>query len=620
MKTRFTPRNRSSAGHALLMVMCITTVVMIMLAATMNRTIGTTTMNARNNQYVAGLYAAEASTEKVYGMIRSDFLSGNLTAVTNHLGQYRGAIPLNSENAYWNQYQFSDGQGNLNSNYVSCTMSAFQLATNWGSVPSQYSGLSGWTNNYRIVSNAKQISNTIYNITNACQVEVGLDLIPIFQFAIFYNSLLEFTWCAPLTVNGRTHANAGLYTGSTCQLTFNGLVTTTGTISSPAWDGHTTSQYTDAALYNANYSTNSQSLTLPIGTTNVGAIINMPPAGEDPNSSLGQQRYYNKADLILLVSNSTVTLTLRSSPGDPQATNITAYYYPTNLSATNYVQITTNFPFLNVTNTFTDQRESDLVKVTDIDMGILSKWLVTNRVATTKFPISGGVYPLNNAPNILYAADNRSYTSGQLTAVRLKDGSTIPTNMVNIAGVNDPSGFTVATPNPLYIQGNYNCPDSTALNTTNTSKVYPASLVSDALTILSPNWVDSQSKTALGGTASSDTVNAAILTGIVPSTGSGASSFSGGVMNLPRLLEDWGNGTSQTLTLNTSIVNLFASTRATNQFQNPGVYYYAPIRQFSFNQNFLNYAQQPPGTPMLGYVLRSKWTVPPPNTVTYVGN
>ena len=51
-----------------------------------------------------------------------------------------------------------------------------------------------------------------------------------------------------------------------------------------------------------------------------------------------------------------------------------------------------------------------------------------------------------------------------------------------------------------------------------------------------------------------------------------------------------------TLTLNTSIVNLFTSTRATNQFQNPGVYYYAPTRQFSFDLNFLNYTKQPPGT------------------------
>ena len=148
--------------------------------------------------------------------------------------------------------------------------------------------------------------------------------------------------------------------------------------------------------------------------------------------------------------------------------------------------------------------------------------------------------------------------------------------------------------------------------------------MSDALTILSPAWVDSQSTIALGGTgknkATSTTVNAAILTGIVSSTGSDANSFSGGVHNLPRLLEDWGNGGSVTLTLNTSIVNLFNSIYATHQFENPGNYYYAPTRKFSFDLNFLDYTKQPPGTPMLGYVLRSQWAVPPPNTVNYAGN
>jgi hypothetical protein len=618
------------------MVLCITTASMIVLAATMNRTIGTTTMNGRNNQYVAGLYAAEAATEKVYAMMKADFLSGQLTAITNHLGQYQGTIPGTSanESAYWNQYQFSDGAGHLNSTYVACTLTAWQLMTNWGPVPSQYAGLNGWTNNYRIVSNAKQISGTTYNITSACQLEVALDLIPVFQFAIFYNSLLEFTWCAPMTVNGRTHANGNIYTGSICQLTFNGLVTKTGTISSPAWDGHATSDYTVATAFNAGYSTNCQALTLPIGTTNAHAIIEMPPTGEDVNSALGQSRYYNKADVVLLVSNSTVTATLKTSPSDP-GTDITATYYPTNSSPTNYVQITNNFPFLNITNFFgtgglttngfTDQRENDLVKVTDIDMSILKQWLVTNTTVTAKFPNTAGVYDLAKVPNILYAADNRTYnTSGQLTAIRLKNGSTIPTNMVTIAGSTQPSGLTVATPNPLYVWGMYNAPINQG--TTNTTATYPASLVSDALTILSGNWKDSASTSTLGSsgggvrTATSTTVNAAILTGIVPSTSSDANSFSGGVHNLPRLLEDWGNGGSVTLTLNTSIVNLFASTRATHQWENPGNYYYAPTRAFSFDSNFLNYTKQPPGTPTLGYVLRSKWVVPPPNTVTYAGN
>jgi hypothetical protein len=625
MKTRFTSQDRASAGHALLMVLCMTAATLIVLAATMSRTMTTATNNARNNQYVAGLYAAEAATEKVFAMMKSDFLSGNLTAITNHIRFYQGAIP--NEDPYWNQYQFSDGAGHVNSNYVACTMNAFQLSTNWGPLGAQYAGLCGWIDKYRVVSNVKQISGTTYSITNTCQQEIELDLIPVFQFAIFYNSLLEFTWCAPFTVNGRTHANGSIYTGSIQPLTFNTLVTTTGTISSPAWFGHQTGDYNNKGTFNASYSTNCQSLTLPIGTNNtpdaVREILNMPPAGESLDSALSQQRFYNKADMVLLVSNSTVTVNLKTSASDP-GTNITAYYYPTNLNLTNYVQITTNFPFLNVTNTFTDQRENDLVKATDIDMGILKTWLVTNKVVNGKFPNTAGVYGLSNAPNILYAADNRTYNnSSQLTAIRLKNGQIIPTNMVTIAGRTQPSGLTLATPNPLYVQDDYNCPNSAHLKTTNTTATYPASLASDALTVLSGNWKDSDSNKSFSTgvrPACDTTVNAAILTGVVYSTGSGASTFSGGVQNLPRLLEDWGNGNSDVLTLNTSIVNFFNSVRATHQFEAPGNYYYAPIRQFSFDLNFLDYTKQPPGTPMLGYVLRAKWVVPPPNTTTYAGD
>ena len=626
MKTQFNSRAGTLAGSALILVLCVTACCLIMLEATISRTAATSNVNNRNNQFVAGIYAAESSTEKVFAMMKTDFLMGNMVAITNHLNQYCGAIPSASDGpsaAYWNNYQFSDGQGHLNSNSVWCTMTGYSLSTNWGPLRSQCAGLYGWTNNYRIVSNAKRL-NTLYNITNACQLDVELDQVPIFQFAIFYNGLLEFTWCAPMTVNGRTHANGNIYTGTVCQLAFNSLVTATGTITSPAWDGHTTGQYTDPAAYNQGYSTNWQTLTLPIGTTNVHELINMPPTGESIDSSLGQARYFNKAEMVLLVSNSTVSLTLKSAPGDPQATNITANYYPTNSSPTNYVQVTTNFPWLTITNTFTDQRESDTVKVTDIDMSVLKRWMVTNNTMNAKFPNTAAVYNIADVPNILYAADNRSFTGSQLTAVRLKNGSYIPTNNVTIAGNTQPSGFTVATPNPLYVQGMYNCGVLAYQGTTNTSASYPASLISDALTILSPNWNDAYSATTLGGSgksaAASETVNAAILTGIVPSTGSSSSQFSGGVHNLPRLLEDWCNGGSTTLTLNTSIINMFASIYATHQFQNPGVYYYAPTRAFNFDLDFLNYTKQPPGTPMLGYILRSRWVLPPANTVNYAGN
>ncbi len=167
----------------------------------------------------------------------------------------------------------------------------------------------------------------------------------MFQFAIFYNGLLEFTWCAPMTINGRVHANANMYTG-------------TSVAAHLQRPGHHRRQHMLSFLgrpleqriyrrheYNANYSTNWQTLTLPLGTHQRPIrSLHMPPPARVTNQALAQQSYFNKADLVLLVSNSTVSLTLKTSPSDPRPTNIIANYYPTNLNTTNYVQITTNFP------------------------------------------------------------------------------------------------------------------------------------------------------------------------------------------------------------------------------------------------------------------------------------
>ena len=362
--------------------------------------------------------------------------------------------------------------------------------------------------------------------------------------------------------------------------------------------------------------------TYPIGTTNtpdaVREILNMPPPGGDTNSSLAASRYYNKADVILLVSNSSVMAVIQQATNDSAKQILVAPYNPTNTNPTNFTLVSSNFPFLSITNIFPEEREHSTVKTTQIDMGKLSSWLLTNPAVVARFPHdSSGVYSSGLYPNIMYVADNRtnSGASNYLFSVRLTNGIAIPTNMS--ANGTQPTGFSIATPNPLYVAGDYNCPNSSALGTTNTTQTFPASLASDALTILSDSWKDSWPTNLSSRVASATTVNAAILSGIVFSTGSGSTQFSGGVMNLPRLLEDW---SGVTLTLNTSIVNLYNSVKATNQFQNPGIYYNAPkSRQFSFDNNFTNYAKLPPGTPMFPVVNRAKWTVPPPNTITYVG-
>jgi 3',5'-cyclic AMP phosphodiesterase CpdA len=168
----------------------------------------------------------------------------------------------------------------------------------------------------------------------------------------------------------------------------------------------------------------------------------------------------------------------------------------------------------------------------------------------------------------------------------------------------------MATRNPLYVMGHYNCPNDAHLGTTNTSSTAPAALMSDALTFLSANWND-----ALGSgnyttrDAVDMTINAAILTGNVPSTGATTSTFSGGAAKLFRLLEDWLNtpGGWRALTLNTSFVCLFPSNQATNQMRLAGnfnlpnsPYYDPPIRQYSFDLRFRSLTTLPPGTPVVG--------------------
>ncbi len=271
-----------------------------------------------------------------------------------------------------------------------------------------------------------------------------------------------------------------------------------------------------------------------------------------------------------------------------------ASYDATNILATNFTAITATLPFLSLTNgnttnaplAFYDAREVKNVRVTQVDMGRLTRWLATNSLVLAKFPYGSGI-----CPSILYVADNRTNANteagAELTVVRLMNGPVIPTNATPSG---QPAGFTIATANPLYVWRNYN-----------TTTRLPASLVSDALTVLSPNWLDSRSTSNLALRLATDTtINAAIMTGLVPSTGSDTNSFSGGLHNFIRLLEDWSKGTPQkTLFLFTSLVNLYPSKSATGPFKNPGQYYFAPFRNYLFETNFVAASQLPPGTPLV---------------------
>lgn len=428
-------------------------------------------------------------------------------------------------------------------------------------------------------------------------VATETNVFPVFSFAIFHAGQLEFTQTAPLQIRGRTHANGPICLGAAAGnvLSFDETVTTASSIVVSNLGGYSSFS---APVYNGTpqYRLNTPQMKLA-GVTNNRALIELPPVDELPVSPEGQQRYYNKAAVLLLVSNNNITVNVKALGTDAVTGIITNYSYssfsnifvpssPTLMAERTNLQ--KNLPFLSLTNRFYDYRESKWIIPTEINVAVLKSWLRTNWMINIKFPVGSGMYP-----TIMYVGDFRTITN--LHAVRLVNASIIPTNGLGNAVA---QGFTLATINPLYILGHYNCPFPVYLGTTNTTAAFPASLVCDALTILSTNWTDSISgsgSTALSARVAGDTtINAAIIAGTVYTTGTGVGNWSGGIQNLPRLLENW---TGKTLTLNTSLVNFYPSTRATAQFQNPGIYYNAPTRNFGFNRNYLDPAKLPPGTP-----------------------
>src|SRR5487761_2164390 len=290
------------AGGARIMVLILVGVSILVLAGVMNRSQTVSLLNERNNDYTIACNAAEAAVEKVYGRMAYDFQAYGSGQVSGNLAMYRTNIPNVPENAFWSDFQFSDAQGNAGRTYVS-------FVTNYaGLLPSAYAGLSTLSAPvYRIVSNVQRTSSG-HNVVGTAQEDVLLALVPLTTWAIFYNGLLEFTQCATMSVDGRVHANGQIFVGTTASLTFNSGVSATSTLTAPKVDGLGSGQFSPwNTSFNSSpsYATNVTSVSVSLNMTNSHFLIDVPPAKtiEDPTSAIGQQRLYNEAQIILLVTN-----------------------------------------------------------------------------------------------------------------------------------------------------------------------------------------------------------------------------------------------------------------------------------------------------------------------------
>jgi len=562
------------AGYALLLALIFVAVSLLLLTSLLQRTSGNTWITDRNNAYNRSVAAAEAATENVLSHITRDFV--NQTFNPANLSAYRALSPTNDWAA---EFEFSDGTGTSGRVWVDC--SPTMVLTN---LDSRYIGLYGQAFICRTRANARLLSAAFLDLNVAVRQDFQLAFVPIFQFGTYYAVDMEYNTFSARIVTGKVHGNANVYISPDSTLEFTDAVGAVGKIFHNRHPDDPKPSSGILPVYDGSHLEKISSLTLPVGSTNnnptnVRQILYPPPAGENPSSVLGRQRYYNKADLIVTTTTGNVSIQFNNFGNGSSFTTISNIHFMTDAA---YTFLTTNAAFY-------DYREGKSVLATEFDVGKFSAWMTTNPYAISLNLSRGRVL------NSIYVDDNRD-AAGRLTAVRVVNGQTLP-----------PSGLTIASARPLYVKGNFNVADLT-VGSTNTSMTKPASLVGDSLTILSANWSDdwNASTPLFDRSAANTTINAAILAGIVPTTNTaGIKHYSGGVDNFPRLLENW-HGVA--LTYNGSMVVLFPSRYATSYWVED-TYYLAPARKWNFDRNFLSWDKLPPGTPLLQKLVRGRWTV-----------
>jgi Tfp pilus assembly protein PilE len=451
------------------------------------------------------------------------------------------------------------------------------------------------------------------------------------QWAIFYVDPLEIHPGAPFTIDGWVQTNSSLWTAMS-DLTFGGQVTygTTWNIgfmpsdgghngdvpASPSWQSGLPPQEgtPTANPFGLNSSVFNTTDSNP-NNNGYAELIQVPNTSyTDP---LSEQRYFDNAGVKVLLnsSGSTVTATIydqtsataaasaQSTPTNTMGTIIgtitanggsTGTPHPTSgNSAYQNALVSTISGALTFNQSIQDARQAATVALTQVDVGSITTAMTTGTLST---------FSSTNFNHVIYIADQSASATNQ-RAIELTDGAQLPSG-----------GLTFASQNPVYVVGDYNTggsysagtgpPSDYSSSSQSTATGYtrqPASIIGDAVDILSNAWTNAEStNTESSRVAVSTTVNSAIMSGNVP-TGTDGNNYSGGAENFPRFLENWSGAT---FTYYGSMVELFASQQATGIWGESNVYN-PPTRAWHFDTNFQ--LHPPPGSIMIVTYNKGQW-------------
>ncbi len=242
------------------------------------------------------------------------------------------------------------------------------------------------------------------------------------------------------------------------------------------------------------------------------------------------------------------------------------------------------------------------------------------------FGINTANDPFTNRIANCYTTGRKNRVTGARHVLKLVDGSLGNVPVRKVANADGTlGGFTVASENPVYIQGDYNSAappaDPTWTSPTAAEPAHAAAaVIADTVTLLSNQWQDEgvvgagsklgsmlypTDATSSNGYRQAVTTyyRVAIAAGknitFPHPNGSNSTTYfgtDGGVHNFLRFLENWSN---DTLYYKGSLVSLYYSTYATGTFKCCNyVVYQPPTRNYVFDPLFTQPQNLPPGTPM----------------------
>ena len=336
----------------------------------LNWTSENATVAARNNEYFATTYAAEAATAKVLSLMSQQYQNYGFPLLVSNMTTYAATIPTSSDSTYWSSYQFSGGH-TANQVIVTNTATSQTIV-----LSGTYAGLSLKANVYEIIANA-QNTTTQFKIVSTVGQQIYFGVIPMFQFAIFYQNDMEVCPGPYMSVAGPVHGNANIYLCPGGGLDFTNTVSVVSNIfmnQSPLDPESRSFTYVD--FYGSpTEATNPSPMNLPVGTNTTGSVSNtsqnayailmMPTNGQTYTSSTGTNLLYNQADMIIIVSNNNTIRVTSGAYVNNQATVISNGQYSS---------------WLSTNGSFYDQRDSLTVNPVMINVANLVKWSATNSV------------------------------------------------------------------------------------------------------------------------------------------------------------------------------------------------------------------------------------------------